>query len=1509
MRLLGLCVLIAIGLAPASADEFDVLRQSWKDMTTGSGYDTADPDVSSRLRTIANTASNYWAGMDKSPARTFLWSDAASTNVSADLTTAYSRLRAIAVAWATEGCSMQTNAALLTDVTAALDWMNSNRYNASKAQYDNWWDWEIGSPLHLTDTVVLLYDQLTATQRSNYMAAVEHNTPAPDMTGANRVWQARVVGVRGCIVKSAAKLVLARDAFSAVFPYVTGGDGFYTDGSFIQHTYHPYTAGYGASLIANMVPMMRWLSDSTWEITDAAQSNLHRWIFESYEPIIYRGAAWDLVRGREISRPGGSPQGTGHSIIDSILQAAQFAPPPEAARMKSMVKYWAQSDTVRNFVSGRPLPTLMLAKQLMADASVQPRGELVGHYTFAEMDRVVHLGKGYGFGLSMCSSRIANFESINGENLRGWFTGDGMTLLYNADLNQYADAYWATVDHYRLPGVTADTTAAKLPPDTNYAIGPRAKGQSTRTAFNWVGGATLGNYGAAGMQLDGWNVTLTAKKSWFMFDDEIVCLGAGITSTDGRPIETIVENRKLLTSGGNAFIVNGAAKPAAPGWTEAMADTRWAHLSGNVVGSDIGYYFPQAAAIKAVREARTGSWADVDDGSSAAPITRNYLRMGFEHGSNPANAAYQYVLLPGRNARRVGQYAESPQVSVLSNNGNVQAVAETTLGITAANFWTDGTQSAGIITSTKKSCVLVQNSGAFIDVAVSDPTQANTGTIDLQIALSANSIVGADAGVSVTSLSPTIAMTIAVNGSAGKTYRARFYVGTPQALPLSADADAYVWDANPTSNYGTSASLVVKKSAAGFNRESYLRFTVPAFNGALVGADLKLATLSASAPGVHGVALVNDSSWIESGAGGITWSNRPAPTATVLSTWTPAVGVPVSATVAGSITGSGPVSFRVYGTTQTSDGYVTYASRENPTLTNRPQLALLIGHTPPQIILTSPPDGAFINRWGNISIAAEATPTDGAVTNVTFLDGAVPLGSTTNAPHTVDAALAPGIHRLTAIATDANGLSTTSLVTRVDVGYPPSASPASASTPKDMPIDIDLAPLVSDSDTAAANIRFRVGAASHGSVSLLSDGHTARFTPDAGYWGPASFAFHASDATEDQAVLAHYDFQPPDDPLDKLAADASGLERHASIQETGTGSANYVADVPPALANFQSQSLRLAENGAAGAAKLDRTIGTNEFNFQSDDWTAAGWCKRAATSNLDIIVHFGAGSGLTGKNELQVRFDGGGNNLRLINDNASGNDVSIATAAATNTWHHFAVTRDDGTVSFFVNGAHVGSDTNFTITADQAAPVSFGGNGSTSGYAPDRWLNGNLADLALFGRALDAAEIGRLATDSDVAHFNGQTASNAVSITVLSALESWRIAHFGAAGNSGSAADAADPDRDGIPNALEWILGGNPLASSRRPVPRLTATPSNLALMFTRDDDSEPMTTLKAQWSTDLRDWIDVPIGPSDSGPDGNGVLVTVTENGTAPDTIVVTVPAANGSTGKLFLRLRASVP
>ena len=55
---------------------------------------------------------------------------------------------------------------------------------------------------------------------------------------------------------------------------------------------------------------------------------------------------------------------------------------------------------------------------------------------------------GFALGIAMSSNRIENYETINGENLCAWYTGDGMTYLYDNDLAQYSDSFWPTVNPY-----------------------------------------------------------------------------------------------------------------------------------------------------------------------------------------------------------------------------------------------------------------------------------------------------------------------------------------------------------------------------------------------------------------------------------------------------------------------------------------------------------------------------------------------------------------------------------------------------------------------------------------------------------------------------------------------------------------------------------------------------------------------------------------------------------------------------------------------------------------------------------------------------------------------------------------------------------------------------------------------------------------------------------------------------------------------------------------------------
>src|SRR5512140_3232284 len=207
--------LACLGFVAAAgwADEFDDLRLRWRGMLTGGdGVDLTMPEVRERLAAIDSTARGNWTGLLKAPDRRALWSDLASATVSSQITSSWKRVKDMALAWATPGTQHFGNPELLADVRSAMAWLEANRYNARVTnKYDNWWDWEIGTPMEVNDLLVLLYDQLTPEEIRKCADAVERFAPDPRVmitkstsTGANRVWKCKVAAVRGVVVKDPA---------------------------------------------------------------------------------------------------------------------------------------------------------------------------------------------------------------------------------------------------------------------------------------------------------------------------------------------------------------------------------------------------------------------------------------------------------------------------------------------------------------------------------------------------------------------------------------------------------------------------------------------------------------------------------------------------------------------------------------------------------------------------------------------------------------------------------------------------------------------------------------------------------------------------------------------------------------------------------------------------------------------------------------------------------------------------------------------------------------------------------------------------------------------------------------------------------------------------------------------------------------------------------------------------------------------------------------------------------
>ena len=119
-----------------------------------------------------------------------------------------------------------------------------------------------------------------------------------------------------------------------------------------------------------------------------------------------------------------------------------------------------------------------------------------------------------------------------------------------------------------------------------------------------------------------------------------------------------------------------------------------------------------------------------------------------------------------------------------------------------------------------------------------------------------------------------------------------------------------------------------------------------------------------------------------------------------------------------------------------------------------------------------------------------------------------------------------------------------------------------------------------------------------------------------------------------------------------------------------------------------------------------------------------------------------------------------------------------------------------------------------------------------------------------------------------------------------------------------------DPDGDGIANGLEWILGGNPLDGKSGALVATGATATGgLTLDFTREPNAIAQTTLAIEYNTDLgATWQSAAIGATSSGPDANGVTVTIDTNAN-PHEVTVNIPASNAAAGRLFGRIRAEQP
>ena len=779
-------------LPSATAEDYGKIRQVWKESLIGKDL-VSEEDGAEVLEEINQEAEALWnayvyKGQEECGGIPWAEDEGAKGNKNipyeddaVEFRVSFKKVLSMCKAYAAEGGALYQNQDMLKDITNILDFLCGSCYTA-KSQTDNWWTWEIGIPKDLIPALILIYDGLTEEQVMAYTETLYFFQPDPfhegvintasthgqgyrEAQGANIIDCSTTAVGLGALREDNELVYLGMLASSQTFVIQNVEDsaqiaangynsGFYPDGSYLDHIKVPYLGAYGIEFMKGGAKIPSLLAGTPWKYPEQVQDNLESYIVEGFGNGMYKGMMLDCLKGRSVSRPASSNQAAGREAMMIILQIVDSFSQEAKETTLSALKAWLEEDEgfIDSLVGAENMAIKKKAKEILEDTSIQSNIAPV-HKSYPLMDRVVHRTEDYLFALSMYSERIQNTEIMNDENRFGWHQNNGMTYIYDED-NQYTENYWNTVNPLRLPG----TTVVPVNIGTGKPDGSGfAQGGDFCSKESWVGGTSIGNYGVSGMSFSGetqgiagdapvsYAPDLKGKKSWFMFDDEMVCLGAGITNKNMElPVETTIENKKLRKDGSNQLLVNGekteipVKEANVKELVERTADVsgtsfeqvNWAHLEGNQsVGT--GYYFPEEnTEIQVRRGQTTGSWKDV--GTFEGESTENYLEMWVDHGQNPENASYSYVLLPETSAEETENYAQAPKVTILENSSEVQAVRHETLKIIGTNFWQEQGGSVEGITSDKAASVMLQETEqGTVKVSVSDPTMKNKGNIQL----------------------------------------------------------------------------------------------------------------------------------------------------------------------------------------------------------------------------------------------------------------------------------------------------------------------------------------------------------------------------------------------------------------------------------------------------------------------------------------------------------------------------------------------------------------------------------------------------------------------------------------------------------------------------------------------------------------------------------------------------------------------------------------------------------
>lgn len=523
----------------------------------------------------------------------------------------------------------------------------------------NWHDQHIGIPELLLPTLFLMENELSQQQLDK--AIVLLHRAKIKMSGQNKVWLSTNVMLRSLLLQKPDSVAIASKAIQNELQIATGV-GVKSDWSYHEHGAQLQFGNYGLSYLEDMIKCYTLVSNTPFQF----EANK----IEFLRNIILKGQQWVIWKDT-------------YDVSASGRQLFENEQIKKANRLKACIQSMKLLDKDYEKAYNDALDTKTLS----------------GNKHFWKSDFQVHRRKDFYFSVKMSSKRVVGTESVNQENVQGYFMGDGVSLV-SSHGGEYENIFpfW---DWKKLPGTTIIQDKDPL---------PIIKFSGFKTKSIFVGGVSDGQNGIAVMDYnrDG----LKAKKSWFMFDDAIVCLGSGISSKSEHSVTTSI-NQSFLKGG----VLIGK---------DDKIETSIRKLKGInpdwILHDNMGYLFPDGGQTYLSTNILEGSWNKVAKRYRPVILTEHIFKLWLAHGKNPKGEKYAYMLIPNASEEKMKTLHKDKPFRIV-NTEALQSVETIDKKLAGIVFYAKGTSKIkGGISVDKPCVVMLEEKANQLDLSVSDPT-------------------------------------------------------------------------------------------------------------------------------------------------------------------------------------------------------------------------------------------------------------------------------------------------------------------------------------------------------------------------------------------------------------------------------------------------------------------------------------------------------------------------------------------------------------------------------------------------------------------------------------------------------------------------------------------------------------------------------------------------------------------------------------------------------------------